>query len=105
MRLITRRAKDLLGTFVADLVLGLFSYVAQTERENIRKWQEQGIVAAKSRGVRFGRPIKKPPENFAEIVRAWERQKLPFAETLKRTGLKQATFYRRLREFRAGKRK
>jgi len=99
----TRNGKDLMGTFIADLILQILSSVAQSERENIRKRQAEGIAAARARGVRFGRPIKKPPENFAAIVREWERGKLVFSEVLERTGLKEATFYNRLRELRVSK--
>jgi DNA invertase Pin-like site-specific DNA recombinase len=99
----TRLNKDLMGTFIADLVLQILSFVAHSERDNIRKRQAEGIAAAKARGVRFGRPIKKPPENFIATVRAWERGKLSFGEVLERTGLKEATFYNRLREHRAAK--
>jgi DNA invertase Pin-like site-specific DNA recombinase len=77
--------------------------VAQNERENIRKRQTEGITAAKARGVRFGRPIKKSPENFYDLVRSWERGKLTLKEILDQTGLKEATFYRRLRELRVSK--
>ena len=94
----TRNGKDLMGTFIADIVLQILSFVAQNERENIRKRQSEGIAAAKLRGVRFGRPIKKPPENFGELVKRWERGSLILAEVLERAGLKEATFYRRLRE-------
>jgi DNA invertase Pin-like site-specific DNA recombinase len=96
----TRRDKDLMGTFIADLVLQILSFVAHTEREYIRKRQAEGIAAAKMRGVRFGRPVIKPPENFAVLVREWERGKMPIAELLTQLGLTEATFYRRLREFR-----
>ena len=95
----TRNGKDLMGTFIADLVLQILSFVAQNERENIRKRQTEGIAAARARGVQFGRPIKKPPENFGALVRQWERGKLPRAQVLEQTDLKEATFYRRLREF------
>ncbi|MDR2420479.1 MAG: recombinase family protein [Oscillospiraceae bacterium] len=101
----TRRDKNLLGTFIADLVLQVLSFVAQSERENIKSRQAQGIAAAKAKGVRFGRPVKKPPENFGELVRRYERGKLPLADALAETGLKEATFYRRLGEYRASKRK
>ena len=67
----TRNGKDLMGTFIADLVLQILSFVAQSERENIRKRQAQGIAAAKKRGVRFGRPEKPIPEGFAETVKLW----------------------------------
>ena len=72
----TRNGKDLLGTFIADLVLQILSFVAQTERENIKKRQAQGIAAAKSRGVRFGRPPRPLPENFDKIhPSAWRNKK------------------------------
>jgi DNA invertase Pin-like site-specific DNA recombinase len=96
----TRRDKDLMGTFIADLVLQILSFVAHSERESIRKRQAEGIAAARARGVRFGRPVKKPPENFGMLVREWERGKLPIGELLMKSGLKEATFYRRLRELR-----
>jgi DNA invertase Pin-like site-specific DNA recombinase len=101
----TRNGKDLMGAFIADLVLQILSFVAQNERENIRKRQTEGIIAAKARGVRFGRPIKKPPEDFGTLIRRWERGKLPLQELIRECGLKKATFYRRLREYRAAKRK
>ena len=97
----TRNGKDLVGTFLADIVLQILSFVAQNERESIRKRQAEGIAAAQARGVRFGRPIKKPPKNFAALVKQWECGKLPFAKILERSGLKEATFYNRLREYRA----
>jgi len=101
----TRRGKDLLGTLIADIVLNLLSFVAQNERETIRQRQAEGIAAAKTRGVRFGRPIIKPPADFSFLVKLWERGKLPLHKLLEQTGLKIATFYRRLRELRAaGKR-
>jgi DNA invertase Pin-like site-specific DNA recombinase len=97
----TRLNKDLMGTFIADLALQILSFVAQSERENIKKRQAEGIAAAKARGVRFGRPVNKPPENFIELVQAWKRGRLTIEEVLERTNLKEATFYRRLRELRA----
>ena len=96
----TRNGKDLLGTFIADLVLQILSFVAHSERDSIKKRQAEGIAAARARGVRFGRPIKKPPENFGALVKQWERGKLPFEDALTLTGLTEATFYRRLREHR-----
>ncbi len=96
----TRREKNLLGTFIADLVLQVLSFVAQSERDSIKKRQAEGIAAAKARGVRFGRPIKKPPENFGKMVKQWERGKIEITELLEQSGLKEATFYRRLREYR-----
>lgn len=99
----TRNGKDLMGTFIADLVLQILSFVAQSERDNIKKRQAEGIAAAKLKGVRFGRPEIQPPENFAEIVAAWEAQKIPFAEAVGQCGMSEATFYRRLREYRLAK--
>ncbi len=96
----TRNGKDLMGTFIADLVLQILSFVAQNERENIRKRQAEGIAAAKARGVTFGRPTVEAPADFGRIVRAWERQEISFAEALKQSHLSESTFYRRLREFR-----
>ena len=64
----TRQGKDLMGTFISDLVLQILSFVAQSERENIRKRQAEGIAAAKARGVRFGRPPVAVPEDFGKIV-------------------------------------
>ena len=100
----TRNGKDLMGTFIADLVLQILSFVAQNERENIHKRQEQGIAAAQARGVKFGRPAVKPSEDFPSIVAEWEAGQLPFQEALERSGLAEATFYRRLREYRLMKR-
>ena len=96
----TRTAKDLMGTFIADLVLQILSFVAENERLNIRKRQEQGIAAAKARGVRFGRPEKPVPEDFPQIVRKWEQSELDIPEVLRLCGVSGATFYRRLKELR-----
>jgi len=96
----TRNGKDLMGTFIADLVLQILSFVAQNERESIRKRQEQGIAAAKARGVRFGRPAVEPPENFNSVVTDWEKKRISFHQALHLCGMSEATFYRRLRELR-----
>lgn len=97
----TRQGKDLMGTFIADLVLQILSFVAQSERENIKKRQAQGIAAAKQRGVRFGRPEKPLPDDFGELVLRWESKDLSFEAVLRMCGMSQATFYRRLRDFRS----
>ncbi len=96
----TRNGRDLVGTFLADIVLQILSFVAQNERENIRKRQTEGIAAAQARGVRFGRPTITPCENFAALVKKWERGEMQIWEVLRRTGLREATFYRRLRDLR-----
>lgn len=94
----TQNGKNLMGTFIADLVLQILSFVAQSERENIKKRQAEGIAAAK--GVKFGRPEKAVPDDFGKIVKAWEQKKLPLAEVLRQCNMSEATFYRRLREYR-----
>ena len=96
----TRRGKDLMGTFLSDIVLQVLSFVAENERTNIRQRQAEGIAAAKARGVRFGRPEKEIPADFGEIVAAWEQKQLPISEALTRCDMSEATFYRRLREYR-----
>ncbi len=96
----TRSGKDLMGTFIADLVLQILSFVAQNERENIKKRQAEGIAAAKAKGIKFGRPEKEVSDDFGRIVRDWEQKRLLFSEVLKKCNMSEATFYRRLREHR-----
>ena len=96
----TRQGKDLMGTFIADLVLQILSFVAQTECENIKKRQAEGIAAAREKGVKFGRPEIAVPADFGQIVGKWEKRQLSFQEVLKWCGMSEATFYRRLREYR-----
>lgn len=96
----TTNGKDLMGTFIADLVLQILSFVAENERENIRKRQKQGIEAAKKRGVRFGRPETKVPDDFQSLVAAWEWGELKIGEVLEKCQMSKSTFYRRLREMR-----
>ena len=96
----TRQGKDLMGTFIADLVLQILSFVAQSERENIRKRQLQGIAAAKAKGVRFGRPEKEIPPEFISLIKEWEKKKITVAEILEMCKISESTFYRRLREYR-----
>ena len=99
----TRRGKDLMGTFLSDIVLQVLSFVAENERESIRQRQAEGIAAAKERGVRFGRPSVELPDSFPAIVAQWKSGRLTFQEALERSGLSQATFYRRLKELREGR--
>ena len=96
----TRNGKDLMGTFIADLVLQILSFVAQNERENIRKRQAQGIAAAKANGVKFGRPEIPMPDDFSNIVNKWEQGKITLEEALKESKMSESTFYRRVREYR-----
>ncbi len=95
----TRNGKDLMGTFIADLVLQILSFVAENERTNIRQRQAEGIAAAKARGVRFGRPEIDSPENFAEVLEAHDRQEITTKEALMQVGMSQSTFYRRRKEY------
>ena len=94
----TRRSRELLGTFVADLVLQVLSFAAHNERDNIRKRQAEGIAAAKARGVHMGRPVINAPPDFDKIVKAWEKKEITMEEAMKRCGMSETTFYRRRRE-------
>ena len=94
----TREGRDLMGTFIADLVLQILSFVAQNERENIRKRQAAGISAAKVKGIKFGRPEKCVPDDFDKIVKAWQKKRISFSEVLKECNMSRATFYRKKRE-------
>ena len=89
----TRTAKDLMGTFIADLVLQILSFVAESERDNIRQRQAEGIAAAKARGVRFGRPPRPLPENFWAIRHAWKRKELTLHQAAQACGMPDTTFY------------
>lgn len=93
----TRNGKDLMGTFIADLVLQILSFVAQNERENIRKRQEQGIAAAKARGVHMGRPEKELPEDFDDVVERWRRGIISLEDVLTCCNISKSTFYRKLK--------
>ena len=99
----TRQYKDLIGTFIADLVLQVLSFVAQSERENIRKRQADGIAAAKARGVKFGRPEKDLPENFGELLEQWERKEIGIVDMLRLCDLSRSTLYVKLRQYRQKK--
>ena len=88
----TRQGKDLMGTFIADLVLQILSFVAQSERENIRKRQAEGIAAAKARGVKFGRPYKELPAGFQEVKARWKRGELSARAAGKELRIAHSTF-------------
>lgn len=88
----TRRDKNLLGTLISDMVLALLSYVAENERINIRQRQAEGIVAAKLRGVKFGRPSKPLPDNFFEVQKLWKEKKLTIKQAAKACGMPESTF-------------
>ena len=89
----TRKNKDLLGTFIADVVLQVLSFVAENERDNIRKRQAEGIAAAKMKGVRFGRPRRAVPDNFLEIYQAWRAREMTLDEAAQACNLPKGTFY------------
>ena len=95
----TRQGKDLLGTFIADLVLQILSFVAQNEREYIRKRQAEGIAAAKAKGVKFGRKPLPLPENFYEVHRAWRSKKLTLKQAAAACNMPVGTFYGKARKF------
>lgn len=97
----TTYCKDLLGTFIADLVLAVMSYSAQMERENIRQRQAEGIAAAKARGVQFGRPQLEMPDNFEEQYILWSNGDITIHEFAKRCGISRSTLYVRLKNYEA----
>lgn len=88
----TRRGKDLMGTFLSDIVLQVLSFVAENERTNIRQRQAEGIAAAKARGVRFGRPPRPLPENFHSAYQYWKAGKITETAAAKECGMPLATF-------------
>ena len=91
----TRRGKDLVGTFLSDIVLQILSFVSENERGNIRQRQKEGIEAAKQRGVQFGRPVKPVPENFSQVYEKWADKEISGKEAARLCGLSMSTFYRR----------
>lgn len=91
----TRRGKDLLGTFISDLVLQLLSFVAENERENIRRRQAEGIQAAKLRGVKFGRPQLPIPDEFADVCTSWREGQYTAKEAAHLLGFSVTTLYRK----------
>lgn len=88
----TRRGKDLMGTFLSDIVLQVLSFVAENERSNIRQRQAEGIAAAKARGVKFGRPPKPLPENFHTIYQRWRNGKITGTKAAEECNMPITTF-------------
>lgn len=99
----TRSYKDLMGTFIADLVLQILSFTAAQEYNNIKSRQLAGIKAAKLKGVRFGRPRMHLPDSFNYIVEEWEKKNITLEQALMECGISKSTFYRRIREIKSEK--
>ena len=95
----TRKNSDLTGTLIADIVLQLLSYVAQTERENIRQRQAEGVREAKLRGVKFGRPRKETTRPFDPIAEAYLRGELIGRQAAEQLGIELSCFYKRIKIF------
>lgn len=97
----TRRGKDLMGTFLSDIVLQVLSFVAENERTNIRQRQMEGIIAAKKKGVKFGRPRKSLPPKFEDVFEEWFSGKILTRQAAEACAMSTSTFYRRAKERRA----
>ena len=95
----TRRGKDLMGTFLSDIVLQVLSFVAENERTNIRQRQAEGIAAAKAKGVKFGRQALPYPENFGSIHRDWRKKKITLRQAAEACAMPVGTFYAKARKF------
>ncbi len=95
----TRRGKDLIGTFVSDIVLQVLSFVAENERANIRQRQAEGIAAAKARGVHFGRPPGQLSEDFPRLIRLWREKKITATAAAKQCGMPLSTFRYRVKVY------
>ena len=94
----TRKNKDLLGTFISDIVLQILSYVAEQERTFIKQRQKEGILVAKNNGVKFGRPKIEKPQNFDIVVNKWKNKEIKSKEAMKLLGLKANTFYNMVKD-------
>lgn len=99
----TRRGKDLMGTFLSDIVLQVLSFVAENERSNIKQRQAEGIAAAKAKGVRFGRPPEPLPENFNEIYQKWKNGEITGMEASRACNMPMSTFRYKVRNYEKAK--
>ena len=90
--------KNLVGKFIADVVLQVLSFVAENERENIKQRQKEGIRIAKAKGVKFGRPTLATPPNFIEIANKYKRKEMTCLEAISSSGLSRGTLYRKLKQ-------
>lgn len=95
----TRRGKDLIGTFLSDIVLQILSFVAENERKNIRQRQAEGIAAAKAKGVKFGRPALPYPDNFWKIHKEWKEKKITLQQAAEACEMPVGTFYGKAKKF------
>ena len=95
----TRRGKDLMGTFLSDIVLQVLSFVAENERVNIRQRQAEGIAAAKARGVKFGRPPRPVPDNFYQVRQDWRNKKITLQQAAVACAMPVTTFYEKAVQF------
>ncbi len=95
----TRRGKDLMGTFLSDIVLQVLSFVAENERTNIKQRQAEGIAAAKAQGIKFGRPPLPLPDNFYEVHKAWRSKKITLKQAAEACNMPIGTFYGKARKF------
>lgn len=95
----TRRGKDLMGTFLSDIVLQVLSFVAENERTNVKQRQAEGIAAAKAQGIKFGRPPLPLPDNFYEVHKAWRSKKITLKQAAEACNMPVGTFYGKARKF------
>ena len=95
----TRRGKDLMGTFLSDIVLQVLSFVAENERTNIKQRQAEGIAAAKAQSIKFGRPPLPLPDNFYEVHKAWRSKKITLKQAAEACNMPIGTFYGKARKF------
>ena len=95
----TRRGKDLMGTFLSDIVLQVLSFVAENERTNIKQRQAEGIAAAKAQGIKFGRPPLPLPDNFYEVHKAWRSKRITLKQAAEACNMPVGTFYGKARKF------
>lgn len=95
----TRREKNLLGTFISDIVLALLSYVAENERINIKQRQAEGIAVAKARGVKFGRPPRPIPDNFYDVYQQWKAKKITLKQAALLCNMPETTFFDKAKKF------
>lgn len=94
----TRRGKDLMGTFLSDVVLQILSFIAENERTNIKQRQAEGIAAAKAQGIKFGRPSLPLPENFFEVYSAWRNKEITLKQAAGECNMPIGTFYGKARK-------